>query len=65
MELVGWVPFISDKSKRKIMQSSGYATKNLADRIKEINDQSIWFMNWDTEIDLERVLKKKEWGSSY
>lgn len=58
-------PFISDKSKRKIMQSSDYATKNLADRIKEINDQGIWFMNWDTEIDLERVLKKKEWGSSY
>lgn len=58
-------PFISDKSKRKIMQSSGYATKNLADRIKEIDDQGIWFMNWDTEIDLERVLKKKEWGSSY
>jgi hypothetical protein len=58
-------PFISDRSKRKIMQSSSYATKNLADKIKEINDQGIWFMNWDTEIDLERVLKKKEWGSSY
>lgn len=58
-------PFVSDKSKRKIIQSSGYATKNLADKIKEIADQKIWFMNWDTEIDLERVLKKKEWGSSY
>lgn len=58
-------PFVSDKSKRKIIQSSGYATKNLADKIKEITDQKIWFMNWDTEIDLERVLKKKEWGSSY
>lgn len=58
-------PFVSDKSKRKIIQSSGYATKNLANIIKEITDQKIWFMNWDTEIDLERVLKKKEWGSSY
>lgn len=58
-------PFVSDKSKRKIIQSSGYATKNLAEKIKEITDQKIWFMNWDTEIDLERVLKKKEWGSSY
>ena len=47
------------------MQSSGYATSNLADKIKEITDQEIWFMNWNTEIDLERVLKKKEWGSSY
>lgn len=58
-------PFVNEKSKRKIMQSSGYATTNLADKIKEIADQEIWFMNWDTEIDLERVLKKKEWGSSY
>lgn len=58
-------PFVDDRSKRKIMQSSGYATSNLADKIKEITDQDIWFMNWNTEIDLERVLKKKEWGSSY
>jgi hypothetical protein len=58
-------PFVDDRSKRKIMQSSGYATSNLADKIKEITDQEIWFMNWNTDIDLERVLKKKEWGSSY
>jgi hypothetical protein len=58
-------PFVDDRSKGKIMQSSGYATSNLADKIKEITDQEIWFMNWNTEIDLERVLKKKEWGSSY
>jgi hypothetical protein len=58
-------PFVDDRSKRKIMQSSGYASSNLADKIKEITDQEIWFMNWNTEIDLERVLKKKEWGSSY
>ncbi|UZD24588.1 antiviral reverse transcriptase Drt3b [Algoriphagus halophytocola] len=58
-------PFVDDRSKRKIMHSSGYATSNLADKIKEITDQEIWFMNWNTEIDLERVLKKKEWGSSY
>jgi hypothetical protein len=58
-------PFVNDRSKRNIMQISGYATSNLADKIKEITDQEIWFMNWNTEIDLERVLKKKEWGSSY
>lgn len=58
-------PFVNDRSKRKIMQSSGYATSNLADKIKEITDQEIWFMNWNTDIDLEKVLKKKEWGSSY
>lgn len=58
-------PFVDERSKRKIMKSSGYATSNLANKIKEITDQEIWFMNWNTEIDLERVLKKKEWGSSY
>jgi len=58
-------PFISEKSKRKIMQSSGYSTSNLEDKIKEITDEGVWFMNWNTDIDLERVLKKKEWGSSY
>lgn len=58
-------PFVNDKSKRKVMQSSGYATSNIANKIKEITDQEIWFMNWNTEIDLERVLKKKEWSSSY
>ncbi|MFY0672770.1 MAG: RNA-directed DNA polymerase [Bacteroidia bacterium] len=58
-------PFVDEKSKRKVLQSSGYAKTNLADKIKEITDQGIWFMNWDTEIDLERVLKKKEWGSTY
>jgi hypothetical protein len=58
-------PFVNEKSKRRVMQSSGYATSNLGDKITEITDQEIWFMNWDTEIDLERVLKKKEWGSSY
>lgn len=58
-------PFVSDRSKKKVIKSSGYATRNLDDKIKEITDQKIWFMNWDTEIDLERILKKKEWGSSY
>lgn len=58
-------PFISDKSKRKVMQTSKYSTTNLADKIKEITDPKKWFMDWDTEIDLEKVLKKKEWGSSY
>ncbi|MCU0350334.1 MAG: RNA-directed DNA polymerase [Flavobacterium sp.] len=63
-------PFVDAKSKRKIIRSSKYAKDNLPDNlieamIKEITDQEIWFMNWNTEIDLERVLKKKEWGSSY
>ena len=58
-------PFINERSKRKIIKSSRYAISDFTKVIKDITDQEIWFMNWDTEIDLERVLKKKEWGSSY
>ena len=38
---------------------------NEEDEINEIKKHKTWFMDWDTEIDLERVLKKKEWGASY
>lgn len=58
-------PFVSNKSKRKIIQSSGYSKTKLSDKIKDITDQGKWFMNWNTDIDLERVLKKKEWGTTY
>jgi hypothetical protein len=59
-------PFVSDKSKREVLVSSKYCRENEARRnIKDISDQTKWFMDWDVEIDLERVLKKKEWTSSY
>jgi hypothetical protein len=60
-------PFVNNKSKKNILKSSGYlkTNENSAIKIKEITDQGVWFMNWDIEIDLERVLKKKEWGLSY
>ena len=63
-------PFVDILSKKKIIRSSKYVKDKSPDyivegMIKEITNQKIWFMNWDTDIDLERVLKKKEWGSSY
>ena len=33
--------------------------------IEKIQEQNKWFMNWEQDIDLERILKKKEWTSSY
>jgi hypothetical protein len=33
--------------------------------INKIESQKKWFMNWEQDIDLERILKKKEWTSSY
>jgi len=49
------------------MNITGFPLKNtsIEDNINDITSQGKWFMDWDTEIDLERVLKKKEWGSSY
>lgn len=63
-------PFVSEKSKKKILKSSKYCKANEANIvvdgiINDITDQKKWFMDWDLDIDLERVLKKKEWGSSY
>ncbi len=63
-------PFVSNKSKRNILRSSKYCKSNELNTvvdgiINDISDQGKWFMDWEIDIDLERVLKKKEWGSSY
>ena len=63
-------PFVEEKSKFRIITETKYCKNgeshvNLQILIKEITDEKKWFMDWDIEIDLERVLKKKEWGSSY
>ncbi|MDD2495371.1 MAG: hypothetical protein PHE29_09270 [Tissierellia bacterium] len=48
------------------MRTSKYAKGGKEEiEINEIMKHKIWFMDWDIDIDLERVLKKKEWGSSY
>lgn len=58
-------PFVENGSKSKIFRHSKYPTNNIPNEISKIEERKIWFMNWDEEIDLERVLKKKEWSSSY
>jgi hypothetical protein len=59
-------PFIGLETKKKLIRTSKYAKGGKEeDEIVEIMKEKTWFMDWDTEIDLERVLKKKEWGSSY
>lgn len=60
-------PFISNKMKNKLITVTNFCKKGErnADKIKEISDKKKWFMDWDTDIDLERILKKKEWTSSY
>jgi len=63
-------PFINIKDKRTIIRNSKYApngTSNLLieKEIDKITEQEKWFMGWNQDIDLERVLKKKEWVSSY
>jgi hypothetical protein len=58
-------PFVDLKSKKKVMRHSKYSQDNVENEIRQIEEQKMWFMNWDPNIDLERVLKKKEWSSSY
>lgn len=63
-------PFVSEKSKRKLIRTSKYCEKKASNTdidkiINDISKYKKWFMDWDIDIDLERVLKKKEWGSSY
>lgn len=63
-------PFISTKSKRLLIKEAKYCKNSdsnviIDNQINAIQEQGKWFMDWDIDIDLERVLKKKEWGSSY
>ncbi len=59
-------PFIKQDIKKKLMRVSNYAKSGREEsEIAEITKHKTWFMDWDIDIDLERVLKKKEWGSSY
>lgn len=63
-------PFIDEKHKRDIMKNSYYVKRSASNdeirtEIEKIQEHEKWFMNWKQDIDLERVLKKKEWSSSY
>lgn len=63
-------PYVDEKDKRIIMKNSNYVSfqtgnAEIKSEIEKIEAQKKWFMNWEKDIDLERVLKKKEWTSSY
>lgn len=63
-------PFVSDTDKIKVVRLSKYVKQGtneaiVLDEISKIQAEQKWFMNWEVDIDLERVLKKKEWTSSY
>lgn len=63
-------PYVEEKHKKEVMILSKYLSKNPSNadvkkEIDKISEHKKWFMNWEKDIDLERVLKKKEWTSSY
>lgn len=63
-------PFIDEKQKRQIIKNSNYvklqaSNAEIKTEIDKIELQKRWFMNWEKDIDLERILKKKEWASTY
>jgi hypothetical protein len=63
-------PFVTVETKRKILRVSKFCQTNDSNdvvnaKIQEISNHKKWFVDWGTDIDFERILKKKEWGSSY
>jgi len=59
-------PYIDPKHKQAIMVHTSYLkTGDFTAEIKKIQDHKTWFFEWNQNIDLERVLKKKEWASTY
>ncbi len=63
-------PFVSADDKIKVAKHSGYMAMQASKaetlvEIEKIQTHGKWFMNWEVDIDLERILKKKEWTSSY
>lgn len=60
-------PYVSIVSKKRILTESSFE-KSSAEQpkiIANIMQQKTWFVDWDSNIDLETILKKKEWGASY
>lgn len=63
-------PYIEQSTKIKIIRTAGYVGKrssnaDVISEIEKITERKKWFMNWDKDIDLEIILKKKEWISTY
>jgi hypothetical protein len=59
-------PYTDPANKKTVMVNSSYfKTGNFALEIKKIQDVGTWFFEWNQDIDLEQILKKKEWASTY
>jgi hypothetical protein len=60
-------PYITIPTKKRILVESNYSKKETEQNqiIANIMKQKVWFIDWDKEIDLESILKKKEWGATY
>ena len=59
-------PYVDESSKIKLMKSTNYTIgNNEKEEIEKITQNEMWFMNWSSDINLERVLKRKEWLSPY
>lgn len=57
-------PYVDTESKKKAFRHSKYPG-DISVEIPKIEEQKTWFMNWNLDIDLEPILKSKEWGSTY
>ena len=59
-------PYVDFKNKKAVMVHSSYLkTGDFVAEVESIKGLGTWFFEWNQEVDLERVLKKKEWASTY
>jgi hypothetical protein len=58
-------PYVSNSSKEDVIKYSHYVNKDFGKRRAELVAKKEWFIKWDSNLDLESLLKKKEWNSMY
>ncbi len=58
-------PFVSKGFKQEVVNATPYPKGDINKRISAIMKMKQWFTCWDSNIDLERILKQKEWSSVY
>jgi hypothetical protein len=63
-------PFLNNDQKRKLCRTVKYPSSNLSklkldEEIGKIYSKKHWFFNWDENINMEAILKAKEWSRVY
>jgi hypothetical protein len=63
-------PYLDDSFKIEVCRKSNFAGKGTSNShvlslVKKVESKVLWFFKWDEDINLESVLKSKEWSAVY